>query len=276
MSKTWQFSAGEIGFEYEPKPTEKAEFFLRNGSSDEILRLLMEVDAASRMRDQRPFVLYMPYVPYGRQDRVTAPGTAFSLQVFSKLINQQVFEQVYCIDPHSQVTWESINNLVCHQAWELMAHLPIHLLPCDPSQLVVVAPDKGAWTRAGQCATALGARKTLTATKHRDPVTGRIEGIELDGELLPTDHVLVVDDICDGGGTFIVLHELIHRKCATMSLFVTHGIFSKGYQLLEGLYHTVITTDSFTPPSHWDPKYANDRPPAENIIPLRNIFPNWT
>lgn len=276
MSKTWQFSAGEIGFEYEVKPTENAEFFLRNGSSDEIMRLLMEVDAASRMRDQRPFVLYMPYVPYGRQDRVTAPGTSFSLDVFARMINHQVFEKVYVVDHHSHVTMEKFDRIISYAAVDLMEWFPHHLLPTNVKDMVVVAPDKGAWLRAGQCATALGAKACLTATKHRDPATGRIVSIQLDGELLPTDHVLIVDDICDGGGTFIALHDLLHNMCASMSLYVTHGIFSKGYSLLDGLFHAVITTDSFTPPASMDPKYASDRPPQSHVIPLRNIFPNWT
>jgi ribose-phosphate pyrophosphokinase len=275
-TKRWKFPAGEIGVYVDPpQSNDSINFYLRNGSSDEILQLLMEVDAYSRRQTNQEFELYMPYVPYGRQDRVTEPGTSFSLQVFASLINRQVFKKVHVLDQHSHVTEELIHNTQNYAARELMPWFPIQLLPMPVKEMVVVAPDKGAVLRAGECASALGIDRVVYATKTRNPSTGRIENIQFVGDLNHTDHVLIIDDICDGGGTFLALNDAIGGKCKTISLFVTHGIFSRGYKAVADHFHAVITTDSFTPPMNAGYNMA-DRPPTSHIIKLNNIIPNWT
>ncbi|RYF48025.1 MAG: phosphoribosyltransferase [Cytophagaceae bacterium] len=58
---------------------------------------------------------------------------------------------------------------------------------------------------------------------------------------------LIVDDICDGGGTFIGLAaELRKLNPERISLAVSHGIFSKGIDPLTNWLDHVYTTDSFS------------------------------
>jgi len=55
-----------------------------------------------------------------------------------------------------------------------------------------------------------------------------------------------VDDICDGGGTFLGLATALKEKNAgKLSLIVSHGIFSKGFEELNKSFDTVFTTNSF-------------------------------
>ena len=57
---------------------------------------------------------------------------------------------------------------------------------------------------------------------------------------------IITDDICDGGYTFIKVAEQLKAKGASkVILFVTHGIFSKGLDVFEGLIDHVYTTTSF-------------------------------
>ncbi len=58
---------------------------------------------------------------------------------------------------------------------------------------------------------------------------------------------LVVDDICDGGGTFLGLADKFWKQTSisTLDLYVTHGIFSKGVRELLRMYHNVYSTDSY-------------------------------
>jgi len=57
---------------------------------------------------------------------------------------------------------------------------------------------------------------------------------------------IITDDICDGGYTFIKVAEQLKAKGASkVILFVTHGIFSKGLGVFDGLIDHVFTTDSF-------------------------------
>lgn len=277
MSKTWVFPAGEVGVEIDPNVDEVVNFYLRSGSANEILSLLMQVDAQSRRCRNQEFELYVPYVPYGRQDRVTSPGTSFSLSVFASLINRCCFRKVHVFDQHSVVTSNLISNVQHYRAEQIMEFLPWNLLPVAPYKMVFLAPDKGAKDRATECATRFGAKRTVYAEKHRNPTTGRIEHIDIIGDLSQDEHVLVVDDICDGGGTFLALHDAIKERCASLSLYVSHGIFSAGYLSMKERFHAVITTDSFTPSEDLialRPAMSN-RPPKSHVIPLNKLIPNW-
>jgi ribose-phosphate pyrophosphokinase len=56
--------------------------------------------------------------------------------------------------------------------------------------------------------------------------------------------VLIVDDLCDGGGTFTAHASVLLAAGATaVDLYVTHGIFSKGLPLDH--IDRVFTTDSY-------------------------------
>ena len=65
-------------------------------------------------------------------------------------------------------------------------------------------------------------------------------------------HFFVVDENCDGGGTFIQLAKVFfaHRHGTgiekSLNLFVTHGIFSKGLNPLKDAgFNCIGSTDSF-------------------------------
>ena len=68
--------------------------------------------------------------------------------------------------------------------------------------------------------------------KFKDPVTGIVSEIgspDLNPELVKGKKCLIVDDICDGGGTFVGSAKLLIEAGADrVDLYVTHGIFSKG------------------------------------------------
>jgi len=57
---------------------------------------------------------------------------------------------------------------------------------------------------------------------------------------------IIVDDICDGGRTFITLsRKLKEQGAAKVLLYVTHGIFSQGVDVLKGYIDQIFTTNSF-------------------------------
>ena len=87
----------------------------------------------------------------------------------------------------------------------------------------------------------------LTASKSRDLATQEISDTTINGDV-KGKNLLVVDDICDGGRTFIELGKVLREKqCGELSLFVTHGIFSYGIDQLLDVYDRIYTTDSFHP-----------------------------
>jgi ribose-phosphate pyrophosphokinase len=61
--------------------------------------------------------------------------------------------------------------------------------------------------------------------------------------------VLLVDDICDAGGTFLGLQTILEGHGATSDLFVTHGLFSAGTKALRRSFRTLYATDSLHYPA---------------------------
>ncbi len=80
--------------------------------------------------------------------------------------------------------------------------------------------------------------------------TGQILSTTCDTEDFEGRDLYIVDDICDGGGTFVLLaDELRKRNCGKINLIVSHAILSKGMEALPNIDH-VYTTDSFQDLSH--------------------------
>lgn len=182
--------------------------------------------------------LLLPYFPGARQDRANPTGdVGFMLQTVARLVNSYEFGAVWVVDPHSAEMLAQVNRLevfAYDRLYELIPRKPYH---------AVIAPDKGAESRAKSAAEVFGV-PVVTAEKHRDPSTGRLSGFHVDVE--SGKHYLVVDDICDGGGTFLGLAEQMLKQEATGDLFVAHGIFSKPSNTLQlsNSFDNIYTTNS--------------------------------
>ncbi|MBP4047551.1 ribose-phosphate pyrophosphokinase-like domain-containing protein [Chromobacterium violaceum] len=210
-----------------------------------IISLLMATDALRRAYPGVPLELCLPYVPYARQDRVANPGEALSAKVFCGLINQQGYSRVRIQDPHSDVVTALLDRV---EVEDPLPALRRALEAIGPATLV--APDAGARKRVLKLAQQLGCG-AVCADKARDTATGKISGIEVHGAL-PAGPLLVVDDICDGGGTFVGLAEAIAARqaaegqSAPLYLYVTHGIFSRGLDRLLQHFDAVFARNDWS------------------------------
>ena len=180
-----------------------------------------------------PIVLNLRYTPYARYDRkmVDSSYDVLSLKVFTNILNSYNFDSVLIDDPHSDVTPGLINNSAVIDQLTCLASCEIPM----SDYAAVVAPDIGALKKA----TSIAEHYSLPlvyALKKRDPATGYTvfeQMINPDGVDISGKKILIVDDICDGGATFINLAAGIHAiyPNAIIDLYVTHGIFSKGKSL---------------------------------------------
>lgn len=106
-----------------------------------------------------------------------------------------------------------------------------------PEYDLIVYPDKSAQWR--QCVNAPDCAST-TWEKERDQETGRI--VKHFGPDAHGLKVIVMDDLCDGGATFVSMASAFDSP----DLYVTHGIFSKGLKpLADAGYKNIITTNSY-------------------------------
>jgi ribose-phosphate pyrophosphokinase len=222
--KSWLFPGGEVGFQLLDTLPLREFFIIRTNlvSAGNLLELLMATDAIRRAYKGARISLVCPYLPYARQDRVTVLGASLSLRVLADLINSQGYESVEIWDAHSDVALALINNVNHREQLEFVSQ--IHW-----SDFCVLAPDQGAIKKASKAAEFFKA-PLMVCDKHRDPGTGKITEIHVPTSL--NDNILIVDDICDGGWTFIQLAEKLKLQGCTVVLYVTHGIFSGGLYTL--------------------------------------------
>ena len=86
----------------------------------------------------------------------------------------------------------------------------------------------------------------LRCSKKRDPETGKLLGFNVPAKkFFKTKNVLIIDDICDGGGTFLGIADKLKAYKLDLHLYVTHGIFSQGFEKLKKSFKSIFTTDSF-------------------------------
>lgn len=212
-------------------------------SSTDVMDLILLDEILSRKNQN--YNLVIPYFPYARQDRVMETNQAFSLKAFAKIINKLSYETIIILDPHSDVTpalLRSVKVIPQHDCF--MYSTGLSALSRGG---VLVSPDAGSYKKACNIAK-LYKSPVIVAMKERDISTGGITGTKiLDPDNLVKDNtVTIVDDICDGGRTFIELAKVLKAAGAKeIILYVTHGIFSQGLKPFFGLIDKIYTTTSF-------------------------------
>ena len=148
------------------------------------------------------------------------------------------------LDPHSRDAIKSLHNVEARDAGSILIQADELMKEIRAGEVILVAPDAGATPRVQKIAEDMNVN-FIQAAKLRDPKTGRLSGFDFTGDV-EGKRLLIVDDICDGGGTFVGLtSELIEGGAKTIDLYVSHGIFSKGIGVLfEGGISHIYTTDT--------------------------------
>lgn len=228
--EAFTFPGGERQVRIKHKPSRIVTAVLKN--SDGIMDLMLTTDAIRRAGgDPGMMTLIIPYFPYARQDKVSQEGEAVGVAVLAEMVNALGYRKVMVFDAHSPVLPAVLKKVHHINAMPWLGRL---LTLLDPDTLLV-APDSGARGRVAYFAGHLG-RSYVAASKTRDPETGKVVTDPLHAAIPENRTCLIVDDICDGGATFVGLAEELRRRgAARVYLFVTHGIFSKGAQALAGI-----------------------------------------
>lgn len=195
--------------------------------------------------------LYVPFFPCARQDRFNADGDVLEskyevLRILGDWHKRGGFNELITFDIHSNNYQSFIDfplvNISPASIVVAQTKLGVSINPTEGYYDTIIAPDKGARTRAEQIG-ALYHTPVVVADKIRDTSDGRITHYEIDTSQTALEKVLVVDDICDGGATFEILADSLPRH-TEKHLFVTHGLFSRGTDRLLDRYDHIITTNS--------------------------------
>ena len=185
--------------------------------------------------------LLLPYFPAARQDRVMVQGEALTVKIYADLINAAQFEQVLILDPHSEVTPALLNKVTV-----ISNHQFVQKALANEKDYQLISPDGGTLKKVYKLAQFLGGQAVIECSKMRDVKTGQLSGFKVYAENLAGQTCVIVDDICDGGGTFLGLAKALKAKQpGTLILVVTHGIFSKGLEELSAVFSKIYVTDAF-------------------------------
>lgn len=177
--------------------------------------------------------LSIPFLPYGRQDKEISRKATFALRALIMVLNHTTdFSRITSFDAHSDLASKCLDNF---------ENIPPEI---DVSQYeTIVFPDTGASKRYGYLAKG---KNLVVGEKVREQSTGLITHYELIGR--PFGNCLVIDDICDGGATFVMLGKALDiYPRIDVDLYVTHGIFSKGIDELLKYYSHIKTTNTIKP-----------------------------
>lgn len=222
--------------------------------NNKLMELLLLSDALDRQKIRKD-VLVIKYLMGARYDRVMQEGDSLDLQVIANLINSCNFSHVILCDAHSDASTLLINNSINISNVGL-----VKMYGKENSTLIV--PDAGASKKVDSilkenpCLT-----NVVQCVKKRDLSNGYITLKVLEPELCEGKDCVIVDDLCDGGRTFIEIAKQIKPK--SLTLIVTHGIFSKGFTELKQYFDEIITSDSYKS------KYTSD---ILKVLPIIDVI----
>lgn len=229
----------------------------RLDSFNKVGELLVAIEAVKACNPDK-IRLFIPYFPGARQDRRANSGEALTAKVYADLINSYNVDGVAVLDPHSDVVPALLNNCNVVNNHDFLAKAMISVKERESVKPVIIAPDAGAIKKAIKLTSSLAEDgqhyELYNGHKHRDTKTGQLTGFEVHADNLHEQPCVIVDDICDGGGTFVGLAEELKKKNAgNIHLIVTHGIFSKGWEPFTKLFKSITCSDSFSTIDFKDP-----------------------
>ncbi len=239
--QSFTFSGGEPHIKINPDfdATQKVTITHRLNSFNDLGLLCITVDALRRM-DVKIIDLFIPYFPAARQDRVMIPGEPLSVKVYADIINAMQLNKVFVFDAHSEVTPALLNNSTVIPNYTFIKEV----LSVIGENVKLISPDGGALKKIYKVSEFLGGVDVVECSKSRDVKTGKLSGFKVYEDDLNGIDCLIVDDICDGGGTFVGLAEELKKKNAgKLYLAVSHGIFNKGFEVLN-CFDKIFTTNS--------------------------------
>jgi ribose-phosphate pyrophosphokinase len=212
------------------------------------LEIIICVTKALRRLGVKQISLYIPYLLGSRSDRqFQEGGTSYLVDVIAPILNAQNFESVTVLDVHSDVASACIENLIVVKNLEF-AKSALTGINNKNQDVIFISPDGGSLKKIYKVAEYVHFKgDIITCSKDRDTDGNLTKTVVPMGDLWSSDKDLVIiDDICDGGRTFINIAKECKKGGYKGKIFlvITHGIFSAGLKDLSEYFDMIYTTNS--------------------------------
>jgi len=197
--------------------------------SDNLMELLLMIDAARRASAYK-VIAVIPYYGYARQDRKDKPRVAIGSKLIANMLVAAGADRVITMDLHAPQIQGYFDIPVDHLDSHAVFIPYIEKLKLE--NLTFAAPDVGSANRIRQIASYFNAEMVI-CDKHRKRAN-EIASMVVIGDVVGKD-VIIIDDICDTGGTLAKSAGLLKEKGArSVRALITHPVLSgKAYENIE-------------------------------------------
>lgn len=196
---------------------------------DNLMELLLMIDAAKRASATK-ITAVIPYYGYSRQDRKDKPRVAIGSKLVANMLVAAGADRIITMDLHAPQIQGYFDIPVDHLDSHAVFIPYIENLRLE--NLTFAAPDVGATNRIREIASYFEAEMVI-CDKHRKRAN-EIASMVVIGDVTDRD-VVLIDDICDTGGTLAKSAALLKEKGArSVRALITHPVLSgKAYENIE-------------------------------------------
>ncbi len=197
--------------------------------AENLMELLLMIDAARRASANK-VIAVIPYYGYARQDRKDRPRVAIGSKLVANMLVAAGADRVITMDLHAPQIQGYFDIPVDHLDSHAVFIPYVENLRLE--NLTFAAPDVGATNRIREIANYFNAEMVI-CDKHRKRAN-EIASMVVIGDVTDKD-IVIIDDICDTGGTLAKSAGLMMEKGArSVRALITHPVLSgKAYENIE-------------------------------------------
>lgn len=247
-----KFANGEIGINIGISVRKKNCYIIQstassenNSPNDNLMELFILIDALRRGSANEINVI-IPYYAYSRQDRKDYSRAPISASIISGFLDKLNINRIIVYDLHAgQIGGFFPNNIPLDNLYvEPYFIKHIYNLGYDIKDIVIVAPDEGAYKRAVRISKTLGC-DCASIYKERKQAN-LVEKMSLFGSV-ENKIAILVDDIIDTGGTACkAAQTIINSNADKVYMYACHGLLSQNAieKISSSVFEKIIITNT--------------------------------